>query len=48
MTEDGALVSSAIRDITERQRFEQALQEKNLELANANQREGSFSGHDEP
>lgn len=32
-TEDGTLVSSAIRDITERKRFEHALQEKNLQLA---------------
>lgn len=35
-TEEGTLVSSAIRDITERKIFEEALQEKNLELANAN------------
>jgi len=35
-TEEGRLVSSAIRDITERKRFEQALQEKNVELENAN------------
>jgi PAS domain S-box-containing protein len=34
-TEDGLLVSSFIRDITERKRFEQALQEKNEELQNA-------------
>ncbi|HSQ04323.1 MAG TPA: PAS domain S-box protein, partial [Burkholderiales bacterium] len=31
-TEEGVLVSSAIRDITERKRFESALQEKNVEL----------------
>jgi PAS domain S-box-containing protein len=31
-TEDGTLVSSAIRDITERKRFESALQEKNIQL----------------
>lgn len=35
-TEDGVLVSSAIRDITERKRIERALHEKNLELENAN------------
>jgi protein-histidine pros-kinase len=34
-TEDGMLVSSAIRDITERKRFEQALLEKNIQLGNA-------------
>src|SRR5258707_2592681 len=41
-TEEGTLVSSAIRDITERKRFEQALQEKNLELASANQAKDRF------
>jgi protein-histidine pros-kinase len=41
-TEDGTLVSSAIRDISDRKRFEQALQEKNLELANANQAKDHF------
>jgi PAS domain S-box-containing protein len=35
-TEDGTLVSSAIRDITDRKRVEHDLQEKNEELANAN------------
>ncbi|HEV8483988.1 MAG TPA: PAS domain S-box protein [Blastocatellia bacterium] len=35
-TEEGILVSSSIRDITERKRFETALQEKNAELENAN------------
>jgi PAS domain S-box-containing protein len=35
-TEEGLLVSGAIRDITDRKRFEQALQEKNVELENAN------------
>jgi len=35
-TEEGLLVSSAIRDITERKRFESALQEKNVELESAN------------
>jgi PAS domain S-box-containing protein len=34
-TEDGVLVSSAIRDITDRKRIELALQEKNLELEKA-------------
>src|SRR5713226_8851462 len=34
-TEEGMLVSSAIRDITERKRFEKTLQEKNVELENA-------------
>jgi protein-histidine pros-kinase len=41
-TEEGTLVSSAIRDITERKRFEQALQEKNIELASANQAKDRF------
>jgi PAS domain S-box-containing protein len=35
-TEEGTLVSSAIRDITERKRVERALHEKNIELENAN------------
>lgn len=35
-TEEGRLVSSSIRDITERKRFERALQEKNDELEAAN------------
>ncbi|MDY6944763.1 MAG: PAS domain S-box protein [Pseudomonadota bacterium] len=34
-TEEGTLVSSSIRDITERKRFEHALQEKNVELERA-------------
>jgi PAS domain S-box-containing protein len=34
-TEEGILVSSSIRDITERKRFEQALQEKNLRFEHA-------------
>jgi PAS domain S-box-containing protein len=34
-TEEGPLVMSAIRDISERKHFEQALQEKNIELAKA-------------
>jgi protein-histidine pros-kinase len=41
-TEDGVLVSSAIRDITERKDFEQELQRKNIELANANQSKDRF------
>src|SRR2546421_691230 len=41
-TEEGTLVSSAIRDISERKRFERALQEKNLELENANQAKDRF------
>jgi protein-histidine pros-kinase len=34
-TEEGMLVSSSIRNVTERKRFERALQEKNIELENA-------------
>jgi protein-histidine pros-kinase len=41
-TEEGVLVSSAIRDITDRKRFEQALQEKNVELARASQAKDKF------
>lgn len=41
-TEEGTLVSSAIRDITERKRFEHALREKNDELANANAAKDRF------
>ncbi len=41
-TEEGTLVSSAIRDITERKRFEGALQEKNVELAQANAAKDHF------
>ena len=41
-TEEGTLVSGAIRDITDRKRFEQALQEKNVELENANQAKDRF------
>lgn len=41
-TEDGTLVSSAIRDITERKRFELALKEKNAELENANSAKDNF------
>lgn len=36
MNEDSLVVISAVRDVSERKRFEQALQEKNLELENAN------------
>ncbi len=41
-TEEGILVSSAIRDITERKRFECALQQKNVELARANAAKDHF------
>ncbi|MEX8520985.1 MAG: PAS domain S-box protein [Leptothrix sp. (in: b-proteobacteria)] len=41
-TEDSAFVMSAIRDISERKRFERALQEKNVELANANEAKDRF------
>lgn len=41
-TEDGMLVSSAIRDITERKRIERALNEKNIELENANRAKDRF------
>ncbi|GAP34422.1 PAS domain-containing sensor histidine kinase [Piscinibacter sakaiensis] len=41
-TDDSAYVMSAIRDISERKRIEQALQEKNLELARANQEKSRF------
>ncbi|ACB36428.1 PAS/PAC sensor signal transduction histidine kinase [Leptothrix cholodnii SP-6] len=41
-TEDGAFVMSAIRDISERKRFERALQEKNVELAAANEAKTRF------
>jgi protein-histidine pros-kinase len=41
-TEEGTLVSSAIRDITERKRFEEELQRKNIELAGANQAKDRF------
>jgi PAS domain S-box-containing protein len=41
-TEESAFVMSAIRDISERKNFEKALQEKNLELANANQAKDRF------
>jgi protein-histidine pros-kinase len=41
-TEEGVLVSSAIRDITERKHFEEELQRKNVELANANASKDRF------
>lgn len=41
-TEEGVWVTAAIRDVTERKRFEQALREKNLELENANQAKDRF------
>lgn len=41
-TEEGTLVSSAIRDITERKNIERTLHEKNIELENANQAKDRF------
>jgi protein-histidine pros-kinase len=41
-TEEGTLVSSSIRDITERKQFEKALQEKNIELEKANRAKDGF------
>ncbi|WP_325394179.1 PAS domain S-box protein [Undibacterium sp.] len=41
-TEDGTLVSSAIRDITDRKRIEHALYEKNIELQNAAEAKNRF------
>lgn len=41
-TEDGTLVSSAIRDITERKRFESELRDKNIELQRANEAKDRF------
>jgi protein-histidine pros-kinase len=41
-TEEGTLVSSAIRDITDRRRIERALQEKNAELERANHAKDRF------
>jgi len=41
-TEEGTLVSSAIRDITDRKRIEHTLQEKNVELLRANQAKDRF------
>jgi len=41
-TQDGLLVSSAIRDITERAQFERALQEKNAQLEQASLAKDNF------
>lgn len=41
-TEEGVWVTAAIRDATERKRFELVLREKNLELENANQAKDRF------
>ena len=41
-TEDGLLVSSSIRDVTDRKRVERALQEKNVELERASQAKDRF------
>jgi PAS domain S-box-containing protein len=41
-TEDGVLVSSSIRDATERKRFEQTLKEKHIELENASRAKDRF------
>lgn len=41
-TEEGVLVSSAIRDISERKRVERELQNKNLELEKANSAKDNF------
>ena len=41
-TEDGTLVSSAIRDMTERKRIEQALSDKNVELESSAEAKNRF------
>ena len=41
-TEEGTLVSSSMRDITERKRFEKTLLEKNIELEKASQAKDRF------
>ncbi len=41
-TEEGTLVGSSIRDITERKRFEHTLQEKNVELERASRAKDRF------
>ncbi len=41
-TEDGVWVTAAIRDVTERKRFEQVLREKNIELENASRAKDRF------
>jgi len=41
-TEEGKYVTAAIRDISERKRFEQELREKNVELENASRAKDRF------
>lgn len=41
-TDDGSFVMSAVRDVSERKRIELTLQEKNLELARANEAKDRF------
>ena len=41
-TSEGLFVSSAIRDVTDRKHFENALRQKNVELASANQAKDNF------
>jgi protein-histidine pros-kinase len=41
-TEEGRLISSSIRDVTDRKRVERAIQEKNVELERANQAKDRF------
>jgi len=41
-TDDGLFVMSAVRDVSERKRIERTLQEKNLELARANEAKDRF------
>src|SRR5205085_1982782 len=41
-TDEGVLVTAAIRDVTERKRVEQALYDKNVELERANQAKDRF------
>jgi PAS domain S-box-containing protein len=42
MPQPGGMMYATARDVTERHRFERALQEKNVELANANQAKDRF------
>ncbi len=42
VTEEGTLVSAVVRDVTERKRFEQTLQEKNIELEKASMAKDRF------
>ncbi len=42
VTEEGTLIMSAVRDISERKRIEQALHEKNIELENASRAKDRF------